>query len=86
MQPHAHEHGVNNNKRKSERGRAVWGFGNKRTRKSTPMVGAALSSGNHCRSQKRTKRLLFPTAELPMRITLTLTNSGGGGRSNSGME
>jgi hypothetical protein len=41
------------------------------------MVGIGLSSENHCWSQKRSKRLLFPTAELPMRSSLTLMGSCG---------
>jgi hypothetical protein len=46
-----------------------------RTRKSTPIVALASSSGNHCLSEKRSKRLLFPTDELPMRSSLTLMSS-----------
>ena len=46
-----------------------------RTRKSTPIVALASSSGNHCLSEKRNKRLLFPTDELPMRSSLTLMSS-----------
>ena len=43
-----------------------------RTRKSTPIVALASSSRNHCLSEKRNNRLLFPTDELPMRRKLTL--------------
>jgi hypothetical protein len=46
-----------------------------RTRKSTPIVALASSSGNHCLSEKRNNRLLFPTEELPMRSNLTLMSS-----------
>ena len=46
-----------------------------RTRKSTPIVAVASSSGNHCLSEKRSKRLLFPTDEFPMRSSLTLMSS-----------
>jgi hypothetical protein len=42
------------------------------TRKSTPIVADASSSGNHCSSEKRKRRLLFPTDELPMSNSLTL--------------
>jgi hypothetical protein len=43
-----------------------------RTLKSTPMVADASSSGSHCSSEKRRRRLLFPTEEFPMRRSLTL--------------
>jgi hypothetical protein len=43
-----------------------------RTLKSTPIVADASSSGNHCSSENRKRRLLFPTEELPMSKSLTL--------------
>ena len=36
------------------------------------MVALASSSGSHCSSEKRKRRLLLPTEELPMRRSLTL--------------
>lgn len=42
------------------------------TRKSTPIVALASSSGSHCSSEKRSKRLLLPTLELPISRSLTL--------------
>ncbi len=48
-----------------------WGY-NILTRKSTPIVAVASSSGSHCSSLKRSRRLLLPTLELPMRRSLTL--------------
>jgi hypothetical protein len=36
------------------------------TLKSTPIVALASSSGNHCSSENRIKRLDFPTEELPI--------------------
>ncbi len=49
--------------------------GDVRTLKSTPIVALASSSGNHCLSEKRSKRLLFPTDELPISRSLTLISS-----------
>lgn len=43
------------------------------TRKSTPIVAVASSSGNHCSSENRSNKLLFPTEEFPMSSSLTLT-------------
>lgn len=42
------------------------------TLKSTPIVALLSSSGNHCSSENRSKRLLFPTEELPISRSLTL--------------
>lgn len=50
-----------------------------RTLKSTPIVALASSSGNHCLSEKRSNKLLFPTDELPMSSSLTLMSSCGVG-------
>lgn len=47
------------------------------TRKSTPMVAVASSSGIHCSSEKRKRRLLLPTDALPMSSSLTLTGVAG---------
>lgn len=43
------------------------------TRKSTPMVALLSSSGSHCSSEKRRRRLDLPTDEFPIRRSLTLT-------------
>jgi hypothetical protein len=48
-----------------------------RTLKSTPIVALASSSGNHCLSEKRRRRLLFPTDEFPISSSLTLMSSCG---------
>jgi hypothetical protein len=48
-----------------------------RTLKSTPIVALASSSGNHCLSEKRRRRLLFPTDEFPISSSLTLISSCG---------
>jgi hypothetical protein len=42
------------------------------TRKSTPIVALASSSGNHCSSENRIRRLLLPTEEFPIRSSLQL--------------
>ena len=42
------------------------------TRKSTPIVALASSSGSHCSSENRTRRLLLPTEEFPIRSSLQL--------------
>lgn len=47
------------------------------TRKSTPIVAVASSSGIHCSSEKRKRRLLLPTDALPMSNSLTLTGVAG---------
>ena len=47
--------------------------GRQLTRKSTPIVAVASSSGIHCSSEKRKRRLLLPTDALPMSSSLTLT-------------
>lgn len=49
------------------------------TLKSTPIVALASSSGSHCESEKRSKRLLLPTDAFPMRRSLTLTGCCWGG-------
>lgn len=46
------------------------------TRKSTPIVALASSSGSHCSSEKRRRRLLFPTDELPISRSLQLMGGG----------
>ena len=43
------------------------------TRKSTPIVAVASSSGIHASSENRSNRLLFPTDALPIRRSLTFT-------------
>lgn len=47
------------------------------TRKSTPMVAFDSSSGSHCSSEKRRRRLLLPTEELPIRRSLTFMGAFG---------
>ena len=42
------------------------------TRKSTPIVALASSSGNHCSSENRMRRLLLPTEEFPISSSLQL--------------
>ena len=50
-----------------------------RTLKSTPIVALASSSGINCLSEKRRRRLLFPTDEFPISRSLTLISSCGRG-------
>src|SRR5262245_274949 len=47
------------------------------TRKSTPIVALLSSSGNHCSSENRKSKLLFPTDELPMSRSFTLMGEDG---------
>lgn len=42
----------------------------KHTRKSTPIVALLSSSGSHCSSENRRRRLLLPTEEFPMSKSL----------------
>lgn len=45
------------------------------TRKSTPIVAVASSSGSHCSSEKRSNKLLFPTDEFPIIRSFTFTGA-----------